>query len=653
VTGIAARTPAGEPEGDNERQVRSLVEAMPRRGRDFTRSWSDDRVAIAAATHEWQAGLVRPHGQSSGGPVATRGACAIAADATLYYREDLARAITGAGVAVDGISAAELILAAYAAFGDAFLTRLEGDFAFVLWDGTRRRLLAARDFAGKRPVFYCAGDGWLTVASAIGGVLADPRVPVDLNVASIAATAAGLWRHGADTCRTSVRELPAAHVLTWEEGRPAAVTEFWQPPTSIAAGPSLDEAALHVLELLTRATEERLAEDGPTAISLSGGWDSTAVFGAGQRALQRAATSSRALRPASLSFPKGDPGDEDDFIAETAAFWHTTTEWIRADDVPMFGDLRAAAQARDEPFSHPFEGTNRALAKAARRLDARVMLDGSGGDQLFAVSDVYLADILRSGRLLRLIQQWQARRDRSIRALYRNAVRPCLSDGALAALARIRGHGAPRHYLDRPIPVWFRHAFLEAHGILSQERTARPNLPRSSAVLAEMHAYLRFPYAARIAAHVTDYLQSEGVEARSPLLDARVVAFAGSRPWHDKVDGRETKVLLRRAMRGALPERLLAPRPHKTGLMTGYFVRGVQRAAGELAPLLAGGRLADLGVINPDTLRRAWDYFLQSADQAVGGQIYYTLQTESWLREHDAGGLAGERLAPHPARAAT
>jgi asparagine synthetase B (glutamine-hydrolysing) len=164
-----------------------------------------------------------------------------------------------------------------------------------------------------------------------------------------------------------------------------------------------------------------------------------------------------------------------------------------------------------------------------------------------------------------------------------------------------------------------------------------------------MHAYLRFPYAARIAAHVTGYLESEGVEARSPLLDARVVAFAGSRPWYDKVDAQETKVLLRRAMRGALPDRLLAPRPHKTGLMTGYFVRCIQRAAGELRPLLAGGRLADLGVINPETLRRAWDYFVQSADQAVGGQIYFTLQTELWLREHEADGAAGGRLAPNPA----
>jgi len=168
-------------------------------------------------------------------------------------------------------------------------------------------------------------------------------------------------------------------------------------------------------------------------------------------------------------------------------------------------------------------------------------------------------------------------------------------------------------------------------------------------VLAEMHAYLRFPYAARIAAHVTHYLESEGVEARSPLLDARVVAFAGSRPWHDKEDAKETKVLLRRAMQGALPERLLAPRPYKTGLMTGYFLRGMQRAEAELTPLLAAGRLADLGVINPETLRRAWGYFVQSGDQAVGGQMYFTLQTELWLREHEAGGAAGGRLAPNPA----
>lgn len=649
MTGISARTARGQSGPDNERLVRASLEAMPRRGRDESRVWADAGVSLGAAWHSWQAGSVGQDPVSWAVPVAIRGACAIAADATLYYRDDLARAVEKAGVVLAGNAPSELILAAYNAFGDAFLARLEGDFAFVLWDGARRRLLAARDFAGKRPLFYSTAGGALTAASTIGGVLADTRVSPGLNVASIAATAAGLWRHGSDTCRAAVRELPAAHVLTLEAGRPPAVTEFWQPPTTIVASPGLDEAALHVLELLTRATEERLAASGATAISLSGGWDSTAVFGAGQRALRRAAGSGRSLRPASMSFPKGDPGDEDDFIAETAAFWHTKPEWIRVDDVAMFGELRGAARERDEPFAHPFEGTNRALAQAARRLDARVMLDGSGGDQLFAVSDVYLADVLRSGRLLELVRQWRTRGDRSVRALYRNAVRPCLSARTLALFARVRGQGAPRHYLDRPIPVWFRHAFLKAHGILLQEGTARPSLPRGSAVLAEMHAYLRFPYAARIAAHVTHYLESEGVEARSPLLDARVVAFAGSRPWHDKEDAKETKVLLRRAMQGALPERLLAPRPYKTGLMTGYFLRGMQRAEAELTPLLAAGRLADLGVINPETLRRAWGYFVQSGDQAVGGQMYFTLQTELWLREHEAGGAAGGRLAPNPA----
>jgi asparagine synthetase B (glutamine-hydrolysing) len=104
-------------------------------------------------------------------------------------------------------------------------------------------------------------------------------------------------------------------------------------------------------------------------------------------------------------------------------------------------------------------------------------------------------------------------------------------------------------------------------------------LPRTSRVLAETHAYLRFPFFGRVVGVLRAFALEEGVELRSPLLDDRVVRFAVRRPWSERSDGLETKILLRRAMRGLIPESVLAPRPHRTGVTSAYFLRQLRGPA--------------------------------------------------------------------------
>jgi asparagine synthetase B (glutamine-hydrolysing) len=195
----------------------------------------------------------------------------------------------------------------------------------------------------------------------------------------------------------------------------------------------------------------------------------------------------------------------------------------------------------------------------------------------------------------------------------------------------------PAHHFERQVPFWFVPRFMAQHGVLEREREAMPALPRDSRVLNETHAYLRFPFFGRISALLHGFARDEGVELRSPLLDSRVVAFAAERPWSERIDGRETKILLRRAMRGLLPESLLAPRERRTGVTSAYFLRqlrGPGRAVVEGA--LKDPRLADLGMIDVGRLRRAWEHVLANDDDETGVRIFFTIQAELWLRSHEA-----------------
>ena len=303
---------------------------------------SDDRIAIwrgagamlAVARQPWELSPTF----SGDALIVTDGDLAVAADASIYYRNDLRAALARAHVGVTGATASHLILAAYRAWGADCAAHLEGDFAFVIWDAKSRTVVAARDFSGKRTLYYSqrGGAGALVLASSAGGALALPGADTSLDLAVIAETAAGLWGGSAETCYASVRVLQGGETLARADGLPARVQRHWSPPpASTRDAPPFEEAALELRRLLTRAVAERLDGEGDTSIWLSGGWDSPAVFAAGAHVLD-VEHSARKLLPISISYPEGDPGREDELIREIAARWNANVHWLDIRNIPFF-----------------------------------------------------------------------------------------------------------------------------------------------------------------------------------------------------------------------------------------------------------------------------------------------------------------------------
>lgn len=560
------------------------------------------------------------------------GAWHVAADATLFYRRELLRAVGADALGGDETSEA-LIARAFASRGEAAVPALEGDFAFVAWNAPRAQLTAARDFGGKRALFYSWHGETLRVATRSAAILAD-GVPHDLDLVTVGSVGAGLWSHAPATGYAHIHELPAGHALAWEPGTAPIVRPHWQPPQDMPTHRRpLADAAEELRALLAAAVRERI-EPGATAVSLSGGWDSTAVYASAQ-ALARQERSLGPVQSVSISYPDGDPGREDELIAAVTQHWSATPDFTAVDTIPLSVEWEREAAAREQPFAHAYEHWNRALARRARALGAKVLLDGVGGDQLFQASDIFLADLVRTLQWGEVWRQYRTPRTdrRSLRDLYRWGVRPNLPRALQRAIAGVRRMPMPPDYLDRAPANWFRRDFLLGRGVMERERTARPVLPARPFLLAEAHAYLRFPFYPRIFSHLHRFAREEGVELRSPLLDGRVVAFALGRPWSDRVDGAETKLLLRRAMDGLLPAAVLAPRPHRTGTTNAYFLRELRRTGWPVAQqVLPDLRLASLGLVEPRILQRAWEFLLQHDDDELAVRLWFTLQAELWLR---------------------
>jgi asparagine synthase (glutamine-hydrolysing) len=393
----------------------------------------------------------------------------------------------------------------------------------------------------------------------------------------------------------AVSALTAATSLSFDRRGAVRTRTYWQARLDEAEnGESFDDAAERVRELLGKAIVERCAPSGPTALWLSGGYDSPAMFGIGNAALERAGRSH--LQAISYSYPVGDPAREDELIEEVAAHWRARPRWLSIEDAPLLRDAAANAARADVPFQHAFENWLRLLFSATRDGGARVALNGDGGDQLFAVSTIFLRDLFSDFRWAELRREWRATGGAGARELWRSVVRPELAQ-------RVRERQRRRR---------------ELFGMPDETRRSVSN-----------------PATPRIAAALNAFALEHGVELRVPLFDRRLVEFAFSRPRTERASLGAVKHLLRKSAEGLVPARVLAPRKSRTGGLTSYFAKSFRADAdGIVTASFERSRLATLGIVDDAALQQAWrDYKVRGVGS--GGHLVVAFQTELWLRARE------------------
>lgn len=616
--------------------VRGMLEAMRHRGLDSVESWGEGEALLVVGRYDWETDA------EFSGPsaIASNERFVIAADASIYHRARLRHSLNAAGLHPHGDSASDLLLAAYNAWGDRCTDYLDGDYAFMVWDRERRRCVCFRDFSGKRPLHYATIGRGLVVASTIGAVATHPDCPQDFNIDVLAATAGGLLLSaGPETAYQAISVLPNACRLEWSSGGAVGPTRFWDTPVGQPESRlSHDEAAEELRELLVDATKERMPTTTGCSVWMSGGWDSTAIFAAAQVAATR--NGKPRPVPVSISYPEGDPGREDDIISDVAAFWHSDVHWLKIADIPFLDLDRDFRADRDEPYKHLYENWNAALAEGSSASGSRVALDGNGGDQLFSSTDVFLADLFRQGKWLTLWREWPARPRGGYREMFSTIIQPNLGPVLLEAARVLRGGRPLSHYMERRIPPWLNTDYLKQSRLRERDLEHLTRPVSSSRAEREIDWYFTCLFISRAFSKLTSLALEKGVELRSPLSDRRVIEFALSRPWWERSSGKETKRLLRSSMRGLLPDSVLAPRPYRTGVTSGYSHGAMTRIFPSVldevrkSPLI----LDELGVVRSKTFYdSATEYVERGGDAFHRVNLFYTLHTELWLRSRLRG----------------
>ena len=598
---------------------RAVLE-MASRGAERMDARAGEGAGLAAGRFEWEAGATAP------GPIVVDDGVRVAViDGTLYYRDALRRAIgTASGSRppeLGGDSTGHLLLGAYRAWGSDCARHLEGDFAFALWDREAQLLTCARDLFGGRSLFYGRDGDRVVVASLASTVARRTSHRGAVDVVAVGESLAGLFNVGHDTAYLGVAVVPAGHTLTVSRGGAVSVRPHWDAPAPGQAS-SFEEGAEELRALLADAVDQRLPT-GTSALWLSGGWDSSAIL-ACATGVVRQRPAGRTLLPVSMSYPVGDVGREDEAIQSVAHHLGASVSWVRSSDVPLLpADLGADAAQRDLPFEHAFESWSRAMIGRSRELGARVMITGTGGDELFAGTNLFLADLFRTASIGELALEWYRIRGRTLQGFRERVVQP--------ALAPRGGEAQPGPFEQHILP-WLREDFVRRHELRERERAAAPYGREATLSRTEQVWGITAPMFVRIRSTLFSAQLRAGAIVRSPFFDTRLVRFALSRPRHERVTARETKRLLRRAMKGLLPDDFLAPRARRTGVTTGYVrdqLRGPARPA--LDALFGNLALAELGLIDAAKLRADWQQFLRTGD-GLGVRFYEVAQTELWVR---------------------
>jgi hypothetical protein len=220
------------------------------------------------------------------------------------------------------------------------------------------------------------------------------------------------------------------------------------------------------------------------------------------------------------------------------------------------------------------------------------------------------------------------------RDFFRFALQPLLSPGAQSMIARARGRKHLTAPFERGLPRWIDARFAAQHRLLERAHQdgSLPDAPHHAD--AEIQWGLEQSFFMRTRASLCGVAFEQGVELRAPLFDQRVIDFSIGRPAAERNGMGQQKRLLREAMRGLLPETVLAPRPVKKGNLGGYLQTALLAAEPMIrAEIARPMMLSDLGIVEAAAFRKAFDIFFRIGCRGpLRVDLLYTFLTELWLR---------------------
>lgn len=531
----------------------------------------------------------------------------------------------------------EVMVHAYEQWGEDFLPRLRGMFAIAIWDGRTRTLIAARDRAGEKPLYWTQTDRGLLLASEVKALLVRSDVSRELDPIALDQFLTYEYVLAPRTMIKGVHKVPPAHFLRYRGGQ-ATVHRYWDAADVALKDWKDDEAAAALKNALQVAVKRQLMAEVPLGAFLSGGIDSSSIV-----ALMSEA-SSQPVNSFSIGFSDGTY-NELPYAREVAALFKTNHRERTAS--PDLGDMFERLIVHlDEPFADVSLFPTFSVSELARE-HVTVVLSGDGGDELFGGYDAYQAQAL-AAKL-----GWMGDALMPALAGVASALPPTekkkglvnkvkrFSAGASTAPSDL-GHYRWMVYLSarekaRLYNANLRDALVQ-NDVYAPVREALGRFSQDDLLNRQLYADLSLYLADDILVKVDRMSMATSLETRAPFLDGDLMELAFSMPGHLKIRNGERKWILKQAMKGVLPDSILNRKKEGFSIpMKNWLRRELQPLMREL---LSPDRVARRGLFDPAVVTKLVDDHVHGRENHAH-TLFPLMVFERWATEHLTFGERG------------
>lgn len=551
----------------------------------------------------------------------------------IYNFRDLRQSLESRGFSFRSTCDTEILLYAYIHWGAGCLERLNGMFAFAIWDQVEHTLFMARDRLGEKPLYYTAlPDGGIAFGSELKSLLSLPGVKRELAVENLPKYLTFLWVPHPQTLLRGIHKLPPGHSLTWKNGR-SQVHEWWDAPLDPQEPLQPDNYEKRLLSLLRQTVKGRLISDVPLGMFLSGGVDSSAILALmrhesrGPIITYTVGFRSQDLRldviPDDVRFARmvahrNQPLDYNEIVLDPGGFdlWPKLVWWM------------------DEPIPDPAAISSYLICREARA-KATVMLSGIGGEELFAGYPRHLAAklALQYRRLPLNVRAYLARRSaarvvssptrmhtftRNLKKFVRSADFP-FEDSYL---------GYCSYYTPTELSALFDREVKDDE-VYDTHRMYLNRAKQLSPLNRICYLDLKTFLPCLNLAYADKTSMASAVEVRLPLLDHRFAELAITIPESLKLHEWNQKYILKKSLSQILPNEII--RRKKAGFSgpVRAWIRNEYRD--QIYDLIGPGGLLKRGIFEEKAVHQIWDDNLTGRED-YGLRIWALLTLELWLR---------------------
>lgn len=629
--------------------LQGMTDAIRHRGPDADGLWQSEDGRVNLGHRRLSILDLSPTGAQ---PMATPdGRQVLIFNGEIYNFPELRTELESAGQRFRGTSDTEVLLHALVRWGvKETLLRLNGMFAFALWDTPARRLTLARDRFGEKPLYYAWHNGTFLFGSELKALMRHPAFCREIDPAGLERLVNFGYIGTPQTIFIGAQKLSGGCFLEARLGDvPGQPQSYWDPRAMLAArdGVSLEVREEEIIDrldqVLCQAVKRRMVADVPLGAFLSGGIDSSTIVALMQ------AQSTRPVKTFTIGFWESDYNEAKD-AAKVARHLRTEHHEIYLSSSECINTIQRLAEIYDEPFGDSSQIPTTLVSEFTRR-HVTVALSGDSGDEFFGGYNRYFW----SERLWNRFQRFPL----GMRTLGRDAIKSIsarswerlvgASNHFVPRRFRVRGGGDKMHKLARILNAKSPEAlYLElvsnpqwAVSVLTHAGSLKNPFAPWEGSTELLQNIERMMFLDQMTYMTDDILckvdrasMSTGLEARVPFLDNELVDFAWSLPMSLKIRGGVGKWPLRQLLKRYVPEELFERPKMGFGIPVGDWLRGPLRDWAE--DLLSVPSVQDGGWLNVDVVRRHWAEHLEGRRNVVH-QLWPILMFLSWKRKWMSG----------------